>query len=179
MGGLKLGGGGFSQTLQFQCNARLLSWYVVCLSSVVTRVDCDKTADRRITQFHWTVAQCLSSSSAKFDDEIRTGSPWSVGYKLGWGGVRLRYAISRKRCKIELRWQLITNRKSLLYRHFDCNKIWWPWTSICCCVISVLRVVTKWLMLESRGFRYKVVYFNYEHIKFDDEIKGDTFEFQA
>ena len=34
--------------------------------------------------------------------------------------------------------------------------------------------------LESRGFRYKAaMYVRYVHIKFDDKIKGDPFEFQA
>ena len=35
------------------------------------------------------------------------------------------------------------------------------------------------LRLESGGFRYKVaLYLSYLHIKFDDEIKGNPFEFQ-
>jgi len=43
-----------------------------------------------------------------------------------------------------------------------------------------MRVLTKRLRLESRGFRYKVaLYLSYQRIKFDDEIKGDPFEFQA
>jgi len=41
-------------------------------------------------------------------------------------------------------------------------------------------VVTKRLRLESRRFRYKVaLYLSYLHIKFDEEITGNTFEFQA
>ena len=40
--------------------------------------------------------------------------------------------------------------------------------------------LTKRLWLESRGVRYKVaLYFSYLQIKFDDEIKGNPFEFQA
>jgi len=38
------------------------------------------------------------------------------------------------------------------------------------------------LRLESRGFRYKaalVAYLSYLHIKSDDEIKGNRFNFQA
>ena len=43
-----------------------------------------------------------------------------------------------------------------------------------------MRVLTKRLRLESRGFLYKVaLYLSYLHIKFDDEIKGNPFEFQA
>jgi len=39
-------------------------------------------------------------------------------------------------------------------------------------VISVMRVATKRLRLESRGFPYKVaLYLSYQHIKFDDEMK--------
>ena len=43
-----------------------------------------------------------------------------------------------------------------------------------------MRVLTKRMRLESRGFRYKVaVYLIYLHITFEDEIKGNPFEFQA
>jgi len=43
-----------------------------------------------------------------------------------------------------------------------------------------MRVVTKRLRLESRGFRYKVALcFSYLHSKFDDENKENPFEFQA
>ena len=42
--------------------------------------------------------------------------------------------------------------------------------SLLCC--QSLRVVTKWLRLESRGFRYKVApYLSYLQIKFDYKIK--------
>jgi len=52
--------------------------------------------------------------------------------------------------------------------------------SIHCSVIRVMRVLTKRLRLESRGFRYKVaLYCSYLHIKFDDEIVGNLFEFQV
>ena len=43
-----------------------------------------------------------------------------------------------------------------------------------------MRVLTKRLKLELRGFRYKVaLYLSYLRIKIDDEIKGDPFEFHA
>jgi len=43
-----------------------------------------------------------------------------------------------------------------------------------------MRVVTKRLRLELRVFRSKVaLYLSYLHIKFDDEIKVNPFEFQA
>jgi len=43
-----------------------------------------------------------------------------------------------------------------------------------------MRVLTKQLRLELCGFHYKVaLYLSYLHIKFDDEIKGNPFEFQA
>jgi len=43
-----------------------------------------------------------------------------------------------------------------------------------------LRIVTKQLRLESRGFRYKVaLYFTYLHIEFDNDIKWIIFEYQA
>jgi len=47
-------------------------------------------------------------------------------------------------------------------------------------VIRVMSVLTKWLRLESRGFRYKfALYLGYLHINFDDKTKGNPFEFQA
>ena len=49
-----------------------------------------------------------------------------------------------------------------------------------CSVIRVMRVLTKRLRLESRVFRYKVaLYLSYLHNKFDDDVKGDPFEFQT
>jgi len=43
-----------------------------------------------------------------------------------------------------------------------------------------MRVVTKRLTLESRGVRFKIaLYLSYLYIKFDYEIKGNVFEFQA
>ena len=43
-----------------------------------------------------------------------------------------------------------------------------------------MRVLTKRLRLESRGFRYKIAqYLSYLHIKFDDKIKGNSFELQG
>jgi len=43
-----------------------------------------------------------------------------------------------------------------------------------------MPVLIKRLRLESRGFRYKVALcLSYLHIKFDDEIEGNPFEFQA
>jgi len=49
---------------------------IVCRLSV-TQVYCDKTAEARIMQFHYNVAQCLSSLPAEFDSEFRRESPWS------------------------------------------------------------------------------------------------------
>jgi len=41
-------------------------------------------------------------------------------------------------------------------------------------------VLTKRLRLESRGFRYKVaLYLSYLYVKFDYEIIGIPFKFQA
>jgi len=47
-------------------------------------------------------------------------------------------------------------------------------------VVSVMRVVTKRLGVESRGFRYRVALLSQlSHIKFDDEIKRNPFEFKV
>jgi len=43
-----------------------------------------------------------------------------------------------------------------------------------------MRVLTKRLRLASHGFRYKVaLHLSYRHIKYDEEIKKDAFEFQT
>jgi len=43
-----------------------------------------------------------------------------------------------------------------------------------------MRVLTKRLRLESRGFRYKVaLYLSYLRMKFDDKTKENSFKFQA
>jgi len=71
-----------------------------------------------------------------------------------------------------LRWKLITNRKS--YGLSIATKVVdfeWPWTSIHCSVVNVMNIEMKRLRLESHGFRYKVsLYCSYLQIKFDDEI---------
>ena len=72
---------------------------VWCLSSVM-QVYCDKTAKARIMQFSLASAPWRNSKGSLHQ-----------GLKLGWGGSRLRGAKSRKRCKIELSWQLITNTR--------------------------------------------------------------------
>jgi len=81
----------FSQKLQFHCNVRLLSWYVICCLSVchlsVTRVYCDKIAEVRIMQFSLqyspinALAFCLPSLMTKFE-----GSSLDLGVHttVGW-----------------------------------------------------------------------------------------------
>jgi len=47
-------------------------------------------------------------------------------------------------------------------------------------VVSVMRVATKRLRLESRGFRYKVaLYLSQLLMSFDNEIKENPFKFKA
>ena len=74
----------------------------------VTRVYCDKTAEVFTKMQPNALTLCLPSLIPKFK-----GGPLDGG--SNWSGVvfdRVRDAISRKRYEIELRWQLITNRKS-------------------------------------------------------------------
>jgi len=59
------------------------------------------------------MVQCLNSLPDKLNYEIQKKVPLIGG--SNWGGVvfdRVRDVIYRKWCEIELRWQLITNRKS-------------------------------------------------------------------
>jgi len=47
-------------------------------------------------------------------------------------------------------------------------------------VVRIMRVLTKRLRLESRGFRYNVaLYLGHQQIKFNDKTKGNSFEFQV
>jgi len=49
-----------------------------------------------------------------------------------------------------------------------------------CSVVSVVCIVTKRLRLKLRGFHYKLALnLRYLHIKLDNEIWRDPFEFQA
>ena len=117
--------------------------------------------------------------------------------KLGCGYFRLRYAISRKRWEIELRWQLITNRKSymsflLQQKSMTLNGLEWPWTSVHCCVVSVMcagqqqrgGAMTKRLRLKSRCFHYIVgLPLGYTLaiciLSLTTKFKGIHFKFQA
>jgi len=99
--------------------------------------DSDCTSNSRVwSGFAGALAQCLKPLLAKLVDKMRSGFP-DLRLKLGWGGFRLCEAVSRKRCEIELKWQLITNRKSyvgfrLQRKSMTLNDHEWPWTSIYC-----------------------------------------------
>jgi len=98
------------------------------------------------------------------------------GLELGWVGFWFRDAIFRKQCEIELRWQLITNRKSymsfrLQQKSMTLNDLKRQFTALWS-VLCVLRP-NGWIKLESSGFYYKVaLYHSYLLIKFDDDIRG-------
>jgi len=134
---------------------------VVCLS--VTQVYCDKTAEVKIIQFSLkcnpmlnALTLCLPSLMTKFKGDPSIGG--SKKLQLEWGGFRLRDAVYRKRCEIELRWKLITDRKSymgswLQQKSMTLNDLERQFTA----VSSILCVLWKnRLRLELRGFRYKV-----------------------
>jgi len=79
--------------------------------------------------FHCNVAQCRSSLPAglmtKFGGVPSTGGTNYAGIVFEFA----MHAISRKLWEIDLRWQLITNRKSYKWA-FDCNKSRWPWMTL-------------------------------------------------
>jgi len=100
-------------------------WYKMSSGSV-TQVYCDKITEARIMQFSLNVAQCLKSSPAKFDYNTRRG-PLDRRAQTGvvWFSIDFATLYLGNACEIELRWQLITNKKS--HGAFDCNKSRWPW----------------------------------------------------
>jgi len=102
-----------------------------------------------------------------------------------WGGVvfdRVIDAISRKRCEIELRWQLITIRKSyvgfrLQQKSMTLNDFEYQFNALS----SVLCV----LWLNSWGWSYVLLTVKYQYtspirtLNLTTKFKGITFEFQA
>jgi len=70
----------FSRTLQFYCNIWLLSWYVVCQSSVcrllsVTRVYCDMSTEVRITGHPWATGRAQDGERTLARDWRSTAEP--------------------------------------------------------------------------------------------------------
>jgi len=63
--------------------------------------------------FHYKVALCTAICLLSLMI-IFEGVPWSEGLKISWGGFQLRGTISWRLCEIELRPELITNRKSFI-----------------------------------------------------------------
>jgi len=81
--------------------------------SVVCRLWCECIVTKWLKlgscSFHYNISSALTLP-AKFDYKIWRGH-FDRGLQLGCGGF-CSNSISWKRCKIELRWQLITNRNS-------------------------------------------------------------------
>ena len=105
------------------------NWLTDLLTLSVTRVYCDKTTEVRIMQFslQYSAMPCLIACQVRWRNS--NGFP-SIG-SSDWDGVvfyRICDAVSRKRCEIELRWQLITNRKS--YVGFQLQNSRWPWMTL-------------------------------------------------
>jgi len=76
-----------SWTLQLHCKFPYChKMSSVCgMSLSVTQMYCDKTAKSRSCNFNHDVAQCLITWHAKFDDEIRRGSPrLGTQTRVGW-----------------------------------------------------------------------------------------------
>ena len=149
----------FSRTLQLHCNVWLLSWYVVCRLSVCRlKRECIVTRLLKLGSrgVHVQVAYSLIFYCGKFDGKFEGGP-----LKLGRGGFRLCDAISQKRCKIQLKWQLLI-RSHPLSIAAKVDELEWPETSIHCSVVRVML----FMRLKSRGFRYKVALcISYLHIK--------------
>ena len=106
---------------KFRYSHKMLS-VVVCRS--VARVYCDKMVEARIMQSSLKCSPmpklfaCQPRLVTKFE-----GFPLIRVVQTGVGGFWIRDAISRKRCKIELRWQLITNRNRRVNTPVDSKKL--------------------------------------------------------
>jgi len=105
------------------------------------------------------------------------------GSHMGWGGfwLRDRPTISRRRCDRHLRWQLITDRKSYMCFRLqqklmtlnDLKRQFAALTSELCGFHQTAEAtITRFCCKVS-------LYVSYLHIKFDDELKGNPFDFQA
>jgi len=98
-----------------RCNFIAISAIVICCLSVclssVTRVYCDKITEVRIMRFSHKSSVKTYLLVWYVWRRNSNGVPLIGGLKQELGGFRFYDALSRKRCKVELRWQLITNRK--------------------------------------------------------------------
>jgi len=124
----------------FRCIVIRCWLYVVCLS-VICR---DASA---LWQNSFTAKQLRISSDSTMSLKTKfEGGPLDRGLKLGWRWFSIRDIISRKKCEIELKWQLLTDRKShmgfrLQQKSMTLNDLERQFTALS----SVLRV-TKRLM---------------------------------
>jgi len=159
---------------KFQYCHKMLSVFLLTSSSV-RWVYCDKTAEDRIMQF---LLKC-SPMSWLFGSQVRWRN-WSFprsGAQIGVGWFSIDFAtLYLGRCEIELRWQLIINRKSCwLSTATTVDDLKWPWMSIYCFIVRVMRIVAKRLRLELCCFLCKIpLQLGYPHIKFYDEIRRES-----
>jgi len=144
---------------------------VVCRLSVCRRLWRECIVTKRLKSRSYTfVAHCLNSLPAKCGDEIQRG-PLIGALKLRWGGFQLRDTISQKWCEIELRWQLIINRKS--YVGFRLQRKLTTLNDLerqcyeCCDLTAEARIIRFSLYLVP-------LHLSYPHIKFDDEIETNS-----
>jgi len=106
---------------------------------------------------NYSLAQCRNSLHAKFDYEIRKGSPWSGG--SNWGrsvsdfamlyiGNGVRNSLSNKYLLIGSHiWASIATKV---------DDLEWLWSSIYCSILRVMRIVTKWLRVGSCSSNYSL-----------------------
>ena len=128
----------------------------------------------------------MASLITKFE-----GSPLDRGLKLEWSGFWLRDAISRKQCATELRWQLISNRKSyvsflLQQKSMTLNDLERQFTAVSSLFMRAGQrqgAVTKRLRLKSRCFHYIGLPLGYTLaiciLSLTTKFKGIPIKFQA
>ena len=103
----------------FDCNKSQWPWMTLNVNLQLCRpwyAYIDQTAEAKIMQFSLKCSPRSYLFACQVRLRISKGILLIGWLNQRWGGFWLREAIPRKRCEIELRWQLITDRK--LYMGF-------------------------------------------------------------
>jgi len=162
----------FSGALQLHCKFCYCHKMLSVVSLSVMRVYCDKTAEVRIMQFSLKCSPMPELFAYQVWWRNLRGFPRSgVQTRVRWFSTSQCYV---RNCKIELRWQLITNRKSYVGFWLQQKSMTLTDLERQYCV-SVMHTETKQLRLELRQFHTSAI----RILRLKTKFKGLLFEFQA